>query len=348
MQSNRVLLPNTPAVAQPPPPSMMAPHVPASPGSESVINANGMLMPPATGESVKVQELREWIVNAPKLLMAAKSGNILGYNLGGGEMVSCVLWKGQFFITGTDIVKVILFRFKERGCPIKQTKKFEEGIFSDLRMHKVGIDAVLEEPKSEFLEYLASKGCIRTQKKQKVFIWDRVGHDQLFLEAFNREYKRMETSFRNHAHFMPTAYYPHPHHQRAMMMPGAAAAYMYPHMAMPMHMVSSPIVTGPSKELDVMISGNGPVMMPPTPTAMPGYHHHHHQGIIPPPSILDDQGSLIDGISETLSIKDSVSINGMNISSDSLSQQPAIPPPPVDMDIDPMLMQPSYLEDYFS
>lgn len=33
-------------------------------------------------------------------------------------------------------------------------KKFEEGIFSDLRNLKPGIDATLEDPRSDFLEFL--------------------------------------------------------------------------------------------------------------------------------------------------------------------------------------------------
>lgn len=66
-------------------------------------------------------------------------------------------------------------------------KKFEEGVFSDLRNLKPGQDACLEEPKvrslsaditsvlhtsqSPFLDLLFKYQCIRTQKKQKVFYW---------------------------------------------------------------------------------------------------------------------------------------------------------------------------------
>jgi transcription factor STE12 len=54
-------------------------------------------------------------------------------------------------------------------------KKFEEGVFSDLRNLKPGTDACLEEPKSPFLDLLFKHHCIRTQKKQKVFYWYVVG-----------------------------------------------------------------------------------------------------------------------------------------------------------------------------
>jgi transcription factor STE12 len=73
---------------------------------------------------------------------------------------------------------------------VKNSKKFEEGIFSDLRNLKSGTDASLEEPKSQFLDFLYKNNCIRTQKKQKVFYWYSVPHDRLFLDALERDLKR--------------------------------------------------------------------------------------------------------------------------------------------------------------
>ena len=73
---------------------------------------------------------------------------------------------------------------------MKNSKKFEEGIFSDLRNLKAGNDASLEEPKSAFLDFLYKNNCIRTQKKQKVFYWYSVPHDRLFLDALERDLKR--------------------------------------------------------------------------------------------------------------------------------------------------------------
>lgn len=69
-------------------------------------------------------------------------------------------------------------------------KKFEEGVFSDLRALKPGQDACLEENRSEFLEWLYRHNCIRTQKKQKVFYWFSVPWDQLFVDALERDLKR--------------------------------------------------------------------------------------------------------------------------------------------------------------
>ncbi|KAG8908969.1 homeodomain transcription factor ste12 [Tulasnella sp. 403] len=107
-----------------------------------------------------------------------------------GEYVSCVLWNGLYHITGTDIVRALVFRFDAFGRPVRNMKKFEEGVFSDLRNLKPGTDACLEEPKSPFLDLLFKYQCIRTQKKQKVFYWFSVPHDRLFLDALERDLKR--------------------------------------------------------------------------------------------------------------------------------------------------------------
>jgi transcription factor STE12 len=139
------------------------------------------------------------------------------------EYITCVSWNNRYFITGTDIVRALIFRFEAFGRPVMNMKKFEEGIFSDLRNLKPGVDACLEEPKvsiiqishdalshvnqSPFLDLLFKYQCIRTQKKQKVFYWyvyfllfrnlwltflERfsVPHDRLFLDALERDLKR--------------------------------------------------------------------------------------------------------------------------------------------------------------
>ncbi|KAF7727716.1 homeodomain transcription factor ste12 [Apophysomyces ossiformis] len=112
------------------------------------------------------------------------------FPLPSGESISCVLWNGAFYITGTDIVRTLNYRFHCFGRPVTNPKKFEEGIFSDLRNLKPGTDARLEEPKSELLDMLYKNNCIRTQKKQKVFYWYSVPHDRLFLDALERDLKR--------------------------------------------------------------------------------------------------------------------------------------------------------------
>ncbi|EFP80971.2 homeodomain transcription factor ste12 [Puccinia graminis f. sp. tritici] len=112
------------------------------------------------------------------------------FQLPTGELISCVYWNGLYHVSGTDIVRALHFRFAAFGRPVRNAKKFEEGIFSDLRNLKSGSDATLEEPKSDFLELLFKYNCIRTQKKQKVFYWFSVPHDRLFLDALDRDLKR--------------------------------------------------------------------------------------------------------------------------------------------------------------
>ncbi|KAJ8653279.1 hypothetical protein O0I10_011028 [Lichtheimia ornata] len=114
---------------------------------------------------------------------------------GNGDAISCVQWKCAFFISGTDIVRSLVFRFHAFGRPVQNLKKFEEGVFSDLRNLKPGTDATLEEPKSPFLDLLYKHNCIRTQKKQKVFHWYAVPHDRLFLDALERDLKREKLGF---------------------------------------------------------------------------------------------------------------------------------------------------------
>lgn len=104
--------------------------------------------------------------------------------------VSCIFWNNLYFITGTDIVRCIVYKFQHFGRKITDRKKFEEGIFSDLRNLKCGVDAVLESPKSEFLEFLYKNSCLRTQKKQKVFFWFNVPHDKLMADALERDMKK--------------------------------------------------------------------------------------------------------------------------------------------------------------
>lgn len=104
--------------------------------------------------------------------------------------VSCVFWNNLYFITGTDIVRCIVYKFEQFGRKIIDRKKFEEGIFSDLRNLRCGTDAVLESPRSEFLEFLFKNSCLRTQKKQKVFFWFNVPHDRLMAWALERDLKK--------------------------------------------------------------------------------------------------------------------------------------------------------------
>ncbi|ODV90555.1 hypothetical protein CANCADRAFT_18583, partial [Tortispora caseinolytica NRRL Y-17796] len=142
----------------------------------------------ATSALEQLEDLKYFLATAPNNWLPAQI--IRRYLLPSEEYISCVKWDGIYYITGTDIIRALVFQFAAFGRPITNIKKFEEGVFSDLRNLKTGKDAILEEPKSPFLELLHKNGCLRTQKKQKVFFWYNVDHNRLFLDALSRDLKR--------------------------------------------------------------------------------------------------------------------------------------------------------------
>ncbi|CAI4211778.1 unnamed protein product [Parascedosporium putredinis] len=118
----------------------------------------------------QVDNLKYFLISAP--VDWQPDQYIRRFLLPTGEYVSCVLWNTLFHISGTDIVRCLSFRFQAFGRPVKNPKKFEEGIFSDLRNLKSGTDASLEEPKSPFLDFLYKNNCIhaleRDLKREKM------------------------------------------------------------------------------------------------------------------------------------------------------------------------------------
>ncbi|CAI5756717.1 unnamed protein product [Candida verbasci] len=136
-----------------------------------------------------IEDLKFFLATAPANWQ--ENQVIRRYYLNNDEgFVSCVFWNNLYFITGTDIVRCIVYKFEHFGRKIIDRKKFEEGIFSDLRNLKCGIDSVLEPPRSEFLEFLFRNSCLRTQKKQKVFFWFNVPHNKLMADALERDLKK--------------------------------------------------------------------------------------------------------------------------------------------------------------
>ncbi|KAL9936231.1 hypothetical protein V8E36_005073 [Tilletia maclaganii] len=114
-------------------------------------------------------------------------------SVGNEVFVSCVLWDGTLWLTGTDICRIIKFRFEAFGRKIVNVNKFHEGIYSDLRNIKAGAGASCEEPKSALLQALFIYDCIQSAKRQKVFEWwpfPIAMHDSLFLDQLSREYER--------------------------------------------------------------------------------------------------------------------------------------------------------------
>jgi len=97
----------------------------------------------------------------------------------------------NLLVTGTDVLRYVIFRFRVQGLKIQSLKKLEEGVFSDLRGLKVAqLQALLEAPRSELLEALYKAGAIRTMKKQKIFALQKVDFEKMFEDAVARESKR--------------------------------------------------------------------------------------------------------------------------------------------------------------
>lgn len=135
-----------------------------------------------------VEQMKIFLVTAP--IYWNPDQKLKRFYINNDESISCILWNNYFYITGTDIVRSLKYRFCAFGRPVKNMKKFEEGIFSDLRNLKPGFESTLESSHSEFLRYLYKGSCIKTQKKQKVFHWFSVPHDRLFMDALERDFKR--------------------------------------------------------------------------------------------------------------------------------------------------------------
>lgn len=146
--------------------------------------------PEEVEESLRlIEDLKFFLTTAPANWQ--ENQIIRRYYLNNDEgFVSCVFWNNLYYVTGTDIVRCCVYRMQKFGRQVVERKKFEEGIFSDLRNLKCGTDATLEMPKSEFLGFLYKNMCLKTQKKQKVFFWFSVPHDKLFADALERDLKR--------------------------------------------------------------------------------------------------------------------------------------------------------------
>lgn len=136
-----------------------------------------------------IEDLKYFLATAP--MNWHENQVIRRYYLSNSKgFISCIFWDNLFYITGTDIVKTCAYKMEKFGRKINDRKKFEEGLFSDLRNLKCGVDATLEQPKSKFLKFLYRNLCLKTQKKQKVFFWFSVPHEKLFADALERDLKK--------------------------------------------------------------------------------------------------------------------------------------------------------------
>jgi len=105
-----------------------------------------------------------------------------------GESITCAWWQDRGVVSGSDIVKAIgaLYRLSHMGRTLKDRKRLEEGIFSDLRSMRCDTDYVLEAANSNLLKFLYRSNAVRTHKRQKVYMWSAVPFMTLYHETVRR------------------------------------------------------------------------------------------------------------------------------------------------------------------
>ncbi|KNE61253.1 hypothetical protein AMAG_18755 [Allomyces macrogynus ATCC 38327] len=134
---------------------------PPAPGTSTLNSGGGalasLLQPNPVAQlplSDQLAHLHLFLATAPSQWDSAQ--RIRRFLLPNGEHVSCVWHNNLFFVTGTDVIRALLFRFQAMNRPVRNLKKFEEGIFSDLRNLKPGVDAALEESRFQEDEFFQS------------------------------------------------------------------------------------------------------------------------------------------------------------------------------------------------
>jgi transcription factor STE12 len=140
-----------------------------------------------------MEELNKFIKEAPFLTNVLNP--IVSHQLKIGNKrtrVSCVLWcatadyEVNFYITKLDIIRILEYKFNLIGRPVTNRLKFVAGVACDLRY----IPCRYEESNSPFLSFLSINKCIKLQKRQRVYYWECVDHDLLFMHALDRDLKR--------------------------------------------------------------------------------------------------------------------------------------------------------------
>ena len=98
------------------------------------------------------------------------------------------------------MLRILQFRFQIIGKPIPDgmSKKFEEWVFSDLRRLMEGEDYSILQPNSAFMELLVANKSVKRAKKQKIFHWWSVPHDELFHSTLFRMMKMKAQSEISH------------------------------------------------------------------------------------------------------------------------------------------------------
>ena len=91
--------------------------------------------------------LSSFLRTGPKPVQVGKPVTVYEHSLGDESSVLCFVRDGRWFMSGRGVVDCVAYRLLATGTTISDHKKFESGIFSDLRNLRQGIDYQLEPAK---------------------------------------------------------------------------------------------------------------------------------------------------------------------------------------------------------
>lgn len=121
-----------------------------------------------------------------------------------GEPVSRIRWLGLDYISSTDVIRILSFRFLVLGRRVKDSKQFEIAARSMLRncpcsaiLGKVRFPLTADfhanthnislREQSELVHALYAYGGIRTRTTHNVFAWSTFDHNRLFLDLLDKD-----------------------------------------------------------------------------------------------------------------------------------------------------------------
>ncbi|PRQ71096.1 STE like transcription factor-domain containing protein [Rhodotorula toruloides] len=134
--------------------------------------------------------LQLFIATAPTTFPTVQDqGNVLTlrtFDLTDGETIACIRWQGLYYVTGTDVVRILDFQSRQAGLHQNDSKAFARGVYSDLRRLKIGRDCVLLPSQAPLLDALFRDDFIKTRKARKLFFWFSVPYDDLLRRVLDR------------------------------------------------------------------------------------------------------------------------------------------------------------------
>lgn len=117
-------------------------------------------------------------------------------------------WEDSHYISTCDIVKLqkALYQLRIVDYNLRDIRLFEETIIGDLRTFRKNGIFILEKASSPLLCHMLTLNCIKTQKRQRVFLWNKFDHECMFEDAMKKERKRKSIGNPNFNNFANSPY----------------------------------------------------------------------------------------------------------------------------------------------